>query len=703
MLSDQPARNKFENELSKNFSVIASPGTGKTTAITHRIANIISHNFSENLKNFLAVTYTEKAANEIKERVMKQVPSRQFTRLNDIFFGTIHSLCARLLRKHSLKIGIKENFEIIENDTKYWKMFTQSEALWESLSEIERQIIPYFAIDKLLDDAHITKLQNYENFQLKPLPQSFLNGIFNFQPSARESTIKTFQDDLKLWVQIGQNCPLPHVPKTQSKAFFEFLKNEGQNFVSWQKNTYRYLVNLCAKCYQSFKVSNNVLGYDDLINLTLKLLCNSEYRKREIGNYRIILDEAQDTDPEQFKILVNLANGDCFDKIFQKKEIPTAQIKNFSFSMVGDPKQAIYSDRADVDFYTFVHDELAKNQLLEPLNFNITMRCDQGIVAFVNDKFLPNFSKFSSEPMQTRLNAGQGKVEIVKTTDNFETLAKILKDKTSPRNREIEHPSEIAILSPRKAWLNEIVDKLKTFPNVPDLQIWTNENIANQPSLIKWTAAILHYLLDPIDNEEFAGILREIFGISTEKIIAYINHGEKNICAEIDEQIAQLRRKIPQLLLPNIVRSIIEHFQLVEQISALEIYPQKKIIEHYHIVMNAAYEIDSKNLGYRALEEKLIQTYKHFSGDINLNENAVQLLTYHKSKGLEWPIVILPFLYRERKLVSADPSELENERRMLFVACTRAKHQLILLDDSATASTANRTNMISSAQLLGII
>ncbi|MDE6432524.1 MAG: ATP-binding domain-containing protein, partial [Opitutales bacterium] len=124
----------------------------------------------------------------------------------------------------------------------------------------------------------------------------------------------------------------------------------------------------------------------------------------------------------------------------------------------------------------------------------------------------------------------------------------------------------------------------------------------------------------------------------------------------------------------------------------------------YDTAMNIAYEIDSKNLGCRALEEKLKQSYQYAPIETTVDKDSVQLLTYHKSKGLEWPIVILPFIYRERKLSSADQSEIDNEKRMLFVACTRAKHRLILIDDSSCSPNTNHSNMISSGKFLdGII
>lgn len=710
MLNDQQARNRFENELSNNFSVIASPGTGKTTAITRRIANIIcAHKYPEILKNFLAVTYTEKAANEIKERVTALVrtkiqqhlaPQHASIGLNNIFFGTIHSLCAQLLRQNGSQISIKDDFEIIENDSECWENFTQSCIFSENFNETDRQIIKYFSLDKILDDARTIKPQEGENISPMLLNKSEVYNFFDYQPSPRETGIKSFQEDLTLWLQSGSNCPFPSLPKTSSKAFLEFLTNTGKNFVSWQETAYNYLIKTCAARYLQFRISNNVLTYDDLITLTLKLLNNENYCAQTKKNYQIILDEAQDTDPEQFQILINLSNKQIYEEIFKNTNKINLISPKFSFSMVGDPKQSIYSDRADVKFYMSVHNNLIKLGLLKGLSFDTTMRCDKKVVTFVNEKFSSIFSNFSAKPMQAHPESETGLVDVIKTKDNFETLLEILNQILSQRSNNIRKLSDIAILAPRKAWLNEIITKFRQFLCAPKLQLWANEDIASKPSLIKWVAAVLHYIFSPLDKKEFVGIAREIFGVPTDEIIADINHKINNFCAKIEDAIFEIKQILPEEYLPNVIRHIVDRLHLVERINVLGIYSAKELTAQYDVIMDTAYEIDSKKLGYRALEQKLIQLYQHFSYNMDLEIDAIQLLTYHKSKGLEWPIVVLPFLYREHKLSSVNSAEIDNEKRMLFVACTRAKNQLVLLDDSGHTPLSGRSNMISSGKIL---
>lgn len=718
MLSDQKARDDFTYNTHTNFSVIASPGTGKTTAITDRISNIIcSCKRPNDLKNFLAVTYTEKAAKEIKERVYKNITAKVgknlvskivFSNFNNIFFGTIHSLCAQFLRNHGKKILIQENFKIIEDDSEIWQKFITTRSIFSEILPkftLYKTILHHFSIDQILDEARIIKNPKSSNIVLSNPSLQNISNLLNYKPSIRETKIKNFQEDLNIWLKSGMNCNFPSFPQTSSKAFSEFLTTNIHEYILWREKTEQYLTNECAKQYQKFKIENNVLTYDDLIALTLNILNDRSYREKYIDNYQIILDEAQDTDIEQFKILLHLADKNYCNIIFENSSKKISE--HASFSMVGDPKQAIYSDRADVNFYMFIHKKMVEYKLIQSLNFNITMRCAEKIVSFTNKTFSEIFlsQKILFKQMQARPEADQGKVVFIKASNNFETLYEILK-KDSSLYSDTKHFSDIAILAPRKAWLREIVNFLKKNSNVPTLQLWTNESLVNEPSLIKWVASILHFILYPTDKRELAGILREIFGIKTNQIIDFICHNKRNICTEITNQISNLRQELNNLLMPNFIREIINQFQLLSRINILNLYPQEEIIKHSDWIMNAAYIADANDFSYEALEKDLIQLYANPPIDNIINKEALQLLTFHKSKGLEWPIVILPFMYREHKILndsSSNVKNLDNEARLLFVACTRAKNQLIFLDDSENSKISNKVNMISSGKLINSI
>src|SRR5881397_4163089 len=99
---DQPSREQFARELDRNFSVIASAGSGKTRAITDRIVEIAKdrQRALERLPQFVVVTYTNRAADEMQQRTRQQIleaglPLEVIEAYNRAFFGTIHSFCVK--------------------------------------------------------------------------------------------------------------------------------------------------------------------------------------------------------------------------------------------------------------------------------------------------------------------------------------------------------------------------------------------------------------------------------------------------------------------------------------------------------------------------------------------------------------------------------------------------------------------------------
>lgn len=94
-----------------SFLMLAGPGVGKTTVLTMRLANILRESNGKNFR-LLALTYTNKAANEMRQRIEVIAPNTN----HRTFIGTFHSFCAKILRQHGSHIGIKPDFEIYENN-----------------------------------------------------------------------------------------------------------------------------------------------------------------------------------------------------------------------------------------------------------------------------------------------------------------------------------------------------------------------------------------------------------------------------------------------------------------------------------------------------------------------------------------------------------------------------------------------------------
>src|SRR6195256_3924663 len=146
---DESARARFASELDRNFSVVASAGSGKTTAITQRVLSIArSTNAAEILPRLVVVTFTNRAADEMQQRTRQALLQENLrpevqTAFNRAFFGTIHSFCMKLLTDFGHYLGLPAPLELVgEDDDNLWQEFVQNQArIGRSLGEKERAIL----------------------------------------------------------------------------------------------------------------------------------------------------------------------------------------------------------------------------------------------------------------------------------------------------------------------------------------------------------------------------------------------------------------------------------------------------------------------------------------------------------------------------------------------------------------------------------
>ena len=130
---DESARARFASELDRNFSVVASAGSGKTTAITKRILSIArSPNAVKILPRLVIVTFTNRAADEMQQRTRQALLQENLrpevqTAFNRAFFGTIHSFCMKLLTDFGHFLGLPAPLELVEDDDELWQEFAQNQ------------------------------------------------------------------------------------------------------------------------------------------------------------------------------------------------------------------------------------------------------------------------------------------------------------------------------------------------------------------------------------------------------------------------------------------------------------------------------------------------------------------------------------------------------------------------------------------------
>src|SRR5256886_14958592 len=149
---DESARARFASEPARNFSVVASAGSGKTTAITQRVLSIARlPSAAEILPHLVVVTFTNRAADEMQQRTRQLLLEENLkpevqTAFNRAFFGTIHSFCMKLLTDFGHYLGLPAPLELVsEDDDNLWQEFAQNQTrIGRSLGEKDRAILLRF-------------------------------------------------------------------------------------------------------------------------------------------------------------------------------------------------------------------------------------------------------------------------------------------------------------------------------------------------------------------------------------------------------------------------------------------------------------------------------------------------------------------------------------------------------------------------------
>ncbi|MYL29881.1 AAA family ATPase [Halobacillus halophilus] len=239
--------------------VIAGPGSGKTHMLTRRIARIILETKGDKFK-VLALTFTTKAANEMKERVEQLVGEE----VNRLFISTFHGFCFEVLRKYGSYIGLNKEFTIYDNSsTTNDYIGILIEAVQE---ELERE-----------DSTSYYLLSKYEDQQLlRNDAQKYLNGIARM--------------------------------KNQLRGPRDIPKNSKKYDITFQ---------IIYKLYDNKLRSNNAIDYGDLLFLAFKLFKEKPFIAKQYRKVfkHLLIDEAQDTNKAQFQ-LIKAFCGDNYQNIF---------------------------------------------------------------------------------------------------------------------------------------------------------------------------------------------------------------------------------------------------------------------------------------------------------------------------------------------------------------------------------------------------
>lgn len=584
--------------------VIAGAGSGKTKVLTHKIAYLLNE---KNIKpwNVLAITFTNKAANEMKSRVETLVGEAA----KEIWMGTFHSICVKILRNFIDRIGYEKSFIIFDTSD-------QKTLVKECLKSLDID-------DKMFTDrAVLSEISNAKNEMLEPVQYAMrAGGDYRKEKIARVYAM--YQQKLK---------------------------------------------------------ENNAVDFDDIINLTIKILAeNPDVLEYYNDKFKYILvDEYQDTNKSQFTLVTMLA------------------AKYGNITVVGDNDQGIYSFRgADISNILNFEKDFPGTKIIK---LEQNYRCTGNILNAANAVIKNNVVKYEKK-LWTENDIGElpnffcGDNEYDEATYVVEQINRL-------RREEYLKYSDFAVLYRMNAQSRAIEDILRRedipYKIIGGLKFYERKEI-------KDIIAYLRLIYNPSDNLSLKRIINEpkrgvgktsIDNISKLSDSSNISMYEiiKNAAdfglnrvfvntRDFIEQMEYLMAKKDELKISELIKETLNktgYTKALENENSVEAETRIQNLEEF---LTVAMEFE---------EESVENSLGEFLEGITLSsdidgmedeEDSVTLMTLHSAKGLEFPVVFLvgmeEGIFPGYKSIG-EPKELEEERRLCYVGITRARQYLFL-------------------------
>jgi len=595
--------------------IVAGAGSGKTKVLTTRIAHLM-HNGVDAF-NILALTFTNKAAAEMKERVEHILGNRE---ARNLYIGTFHSVFAKMLRAEATKIGYPNNFTIYDTDD-------------------AKSVLKSIIQEMKLDDKHY-----------KP------TFVYNRISAAKNSLVDpaTYRQDY-------------HIQQEDARSNRPLI---GEIYDAYAK-----------RCFK-----NGAMDFDDLLFKMYLLLTNfpdvlAKYQHR----FRyILIDEYQDTNLAQYQIIKML--GAVHENI----------------CVVGDDAQSIYSFRgATVQNILQFQDDYEDVKVVK---LEQNYRSTQSILNVANTIIANNKNQIPKE-LWTSNSEGE-RIKLVRTlTDNDE--GRFVADAiTEMKLRNHYHNKDFAILYRTNAQSRSFEESLRRM-NIP-YRLYGGVSFYQRKE-VKDYLAYLRVVVNTQDEENVKRIInypaRSIGKTSIDKILIAANNNEKTFWEVLQfPEMAGLRGASANAIegFVNMIRgfqTMLEAGNAYDVAFAVgkrtglvaELYNDKSVeglarYENVQELLNSIKEFTETPDEEGELRDKSLGSYLQqitllTDADQNKDENAdaVKLMTIHAAKGLEFPCVFNVGL-EENLFPSAmsmyDRADLEEERRLFYVAVTRAKERL---------------------------
>ena len=751
VLQDQEARQFAVNAFGTNIFIDAGAGTGKTRTLVDRIVNHISTRDDFQITNLAAITFTEKAGAELRNRfrdslikssanatsfIEKERLANAISLLDSSAIGTIHSFCKRILSDNSIQAELPVGFQIASETAGPMHRINRArrvaDTAWNALTKEQRAAL----------------LQ------------------VNFGASHMEDIVVALDEKYATVNEIDLD-----------------------NFAAEQTSEYQYLVyefiKEAIKGLKADQTKRRISGeieFDDLLIMARDLLKGHKELAQQIGTqYKVMLvDEFQDTDPVQWEIikLITIEPG-------------TDAPRPGSLILVGDPKQSIYRFR-NADIHTFLEAKSnysvngGQDNFGQVVDLTTNFRSTQGILNFVNwlfddtkgDSINPLYMGVSYKRLAVRHNplsdnAGPS-VRVIKSPETktekvtqveFDWTAKEIRKAIDERyliteevgeggNKRREYRNEpatfrdVCILIPVRGHVNELLRSLAKH-EIPFRS--ADPRIVFARPLVRGLINALRVVAQTDDDMAlWAALKSPLFGHTDEQLFKYVSDSDVKSNWSIDGGATGNEESVLRSM--EVLYAVRLNADLVSPQSVLNfLLTANQIFEKLRFDKNGEFESSALRMllahaaqwendgGHGLLEyletlETLIDEKSKSSLPLpdDLDTNSVQIMTIHGSKGLEFPITVVSGLssiiganyetllisrskqiefylgrdrdknwiasegYKDLKETVVDEEERLELNRLLYVGVTRAQDHLILSAVATPGEVRARSNAIIS-------
>ncbi len=599
--------------------ILAGAGSGKTRVLTHRVAYLI-HEKNVNPYNIMAITFTNKAAREMRDRINRLIGHGA----EAVWVSTFHSACVRILRRYIDRIGYNNNFTIYDSDDQK----TAIKAACKKL-QVDTKFIKERAIMSAISMAKNNMIT----------PEEYRNSA----------------DDIRT--------------KIISKVYEE---------------------------YQSRLKKNNALDFDDLLVKTIELFKSD---KEVLMAYQdrlqyIMVDEYQDTNRVQFEFIKLLAD------------------KYKNICVVGDDDQSIYKFRgADISNILNFEQIFTGTKVIK---LEQNYRSTKNVLEAANQVIAHNYSR-KQKTLWTEREAGD-LVEFRQLDNEYheaEFIVNSIKDLIDENRYDYK---DIACLYRTNAQ-SRVIEEALLKENIP-YKIIGGQNFYQRKE-IKDLIAYLKTISNGDDDFAVRRIInvpkRGIGATTIEKVQKYADDNNMSFYQALEDKkcrislgsraegkvnsfvyfIQRMKAELEYDSISDLMENILSETGYEDELKMEDTDEANARLENINEFFNKIVDYEDKckqagkenNLDEFLEEIALVADIDNFDE----NENYVVLMTVHSAKGLEFPKVFLcgmedGLFPSKMTLLSDDKSEIEEERRLCYVAITRAM-------DSITMTSAKRRMM----------